>query len=182
MNPFLRRRQTRRARAASVEKPPRVWEPGSGIWYCAALPCEYLEPICERISRVQGELFDKLVASIRQHGLANPLITVSELPAQNLNDWREWRYRFLYTIPAPIKVVVGHNRYAACVALGWAHVPVIHCGPIPEAAQGERWCKLESIDEAQEIIRDGKLGLGPYSLVMDHFTPPLKAMPAGFEP
>lgn len=141
----------------------------------------FLEPICERVSRVQGEKFDQLVASINARGLANPLITVSELPAPNFDDWREYRFRFLYTIGAPVKIVVGHNRYAALQTLGWTHVSVIHCGPIPEAARtGCGWRKLKGIDAAQKLCRDGRLGLGPYSLVMDHFTPPLKAMPEGF--
>jgi len=181
LNPFRRRQLARRERAAVAVKPPRVWDPKAGLWYCEVLPREYLEPICPRISRVQGEKFERLKASIAKHGLANPLITVSELPEQNLEDWREWRYRFLYTIPAPIKVVVGHNRYAACMALGWPDVPVLHCGPIPKAAQGERWRKVRGLKAAQKLCRDGELGVGPYSLVMDHFTPPLKAMPAGFE-
>lgn len=181
MNPFRRRQLARRARAQIVEKPPRVFAPKQGLWYCAELPREHLEPICERVSRVQGEKFERLVASIREHGLANPLITVSELPEQNLNDWREWRYRFLYTIAAPIKLVVGHNRYAAIVALGWTHVPVMHCGPIPAAAKACRWRKLRGLAAAQKLCRDGKLGIGPYSLVMDDFTPPLKGMPSGFE-
>ena len=161
-----------------------MFSPKQGLWYCAALPVEFLEPICERVSRVQGEKFERLVASIREHGLANPLITVSELPEQNLNDWREWRYRFLYTIGAPIKIVVGHNRYAAIQALGWGTVPVIHCGPVPEVTKHHAhgpWRKLRGIAAAQKLCRDGELGLGPYSLVMDQFTPPLKAMPAGFE-
>lgn len=129
---------------------------------------------------MQGEKFERLVRSVERHGLANPLITVSELPEPNLEDWREWRYRFLYTIEAPIKVVVGHNRYAACMALGWPDVPVLHCGALPQGARGELW---EAVDlpGAQAYIRDGTLGLGPYSLVMEHFTPPLKAMPVGFE-
>lgn len=159
-----------------------MWDPAAGLSYCAKLPRELLEPICERVSRVQGEKFERLVASIREHGLANPLLTVSVLPQQNLNDWREWRYRFLYTIAAPIKVVVGHNRYAAISALGWTHVPVLHCGPIPEAARApRRWRKLKDVAAAQKLCRDGELGLGPYSLVMEQFTPPLKAMPEGFE-
>lgn len=141
----------------------------------------YLEPICERISRVQGDSFNRLVLSIEAHGLANPLLTVSELPTPNQSDWREWRYRFLYTIAAPIKVAVGHNRYAACLALGWTHVPVLHSGPIPELALGEAWQHVEGIEAAQRLCRDGRIGLGPYSLVMDHFTPPLKGVPVGFE-
>jgi hypothetical protein len=141
----------------------------------------YLEPICERVSRVQGDSFERLKRSIAAHGLANPLITVSELPEPDLSDWREWRYRFLYTIAAPIKVVVGHNRYAACSALGWSHVPVLHCGPIPKAAYGEDWIEVDGIEEAQRLCRDGRLGVGPYSLVMDHFTPPLKGVPSGLE-
>lgn len=182
MSLFRNRRLRRRERALQALPPPRVFDPASGIHYCEALPVQYLEPICERISRVQGDKFERLKASIAAHGLANPLITVSELPPQNLDDWREWRYRFLYTIGAPIKLVVGHNRYAACMALGWPDVPVLHCGPIPQAATGERWRPYKTVAGAQKhLIRDGRLGLGPYSLVMDEFTPPLKGVPAGFE-
>jgi hypothetical protein len=157
-----------------------VFHVEQGLAYCAKLPVTFLEPICERVSRVQGDRFDQLVASLRDHGLANPLITVSELPAQNLDDWREFRYRFLYTIGAPVKVVVGHNRYAAIQTLGWSHVPVLHCGPIPKEAKGVRWRKLKTLEEAQARFRDGIVGYGPYSLVMEQFTPPLKAMPPGY--
>lgn len=130
---------------------------------------------------MQGEAFHRLMASIDKHGLANPLITVSDLPPLEASDWRQWRYRFLYTIAAPCKLVVGHNRYAAILALGWTHVPIIHCGPLPEIAAGESWQKLNGIPAAQRLCRDGTLGLGPFSLVMDTYTPPLKAVPAGFE-
>ena len=181
MSFFRKRLLARRARTAQALKPSRIWDVSAGISYCAALPIQYLEPICVRVSRVQGDKFERLMASIEKHGLANPLITVSQLPVQNLDDWREWRYRFLYTIAAPIKVVVGHNRYAACISLGWTHVPVLHCGAIPAAAQGERWRKYKTLAGAQRVIKDGKLGLGPYSLVLDEFTPPLKAVPVGFE-
>lgn len=181
MNPFRRRLKNRREKAGRIAKPPRVWPVEAGIFYNPALPVRYLEPICERVSRVQGDKFERLVASIKAHGLANPLITVSELPEQNLEDWREWRYRFLYTIPAPIKVVVGHNRYAACQSLGWPDVPVLHCGAIPKEAQGELWERVD-LAEAQAYVRDGRLGVGPYSLVMDEFTPPLKGVPPGYEP
>ena len=180
---FYQRLRARRLDVVAAEKPRRTFHVEQGLAYCAKLPVALLEPICERISRVQGEKFDRLVASLREHGLANPLITVSELPEQNLDDWREYRYRFLYTIRAPLKLVVGHNRYAAIQTLGWSHVPVLHCGPIPRIARakGRRWVTLDGLAEAQELFRDGELGLGPYSLVMDHFTPPLKGMPPGYE-
>lgn len=129
---------------------------------------------------MQGDKFERLVESIRKHGLANPLITVSVLPVPDFDDWKQYRYRFLYTIGAPIKIVVGHNRYAAIQSLGWMHVPVIHCGPIPAEAKSAPWRKLKGIEWAQALIRDGQLGVGPFSLVMDQFTPPLKAMPAGY--
>lgn len=183
MHPIIRKRLERAARNRKPPAPPRVWDPARGIRYCAALPVELLEPICERVSRVQGESFERLCASIAAHGLANPLITVSELPGDaNFDDWQQYRYRFLWTIGAPIKIVVGHNRYAAIKTLGWTHVPVLHCGPLPEAAQACRWRKLRSVAAAQKLLRDGELGLGPFSLVMAHFTPPLKAVPAGYEP
>lgn len=182
MHPIIRKRLERAARRRQATPPPRVWDPAAGLHYCAALPVELLEPICERVSRVQGEAFERLCVSIHVHGLANPLITVSELPTPNFDEWQQYRYRFLYTIGAPIKVVVGHNRYAAIKTLGWPHVPVLHCGPIPQVARACRWRKLRSVKAAQKLIRDGELGLGPFSLVMAQFTPPLKAVPAGFEP
>lgn len=182
MHPLRRRQLRRRARAAVELAERRVWNPAAGLHFCAELPTRYLEPICDRVSRVQGESFDRLVRSIAAHGLANPIITVTELPGEpNHADWREWRYRFLYTIAAPIKIVVGHNRYAACLALGRTHVPVLHCGPIAYPAADEAWQSVDGIEAAQLLCRDGKLGCGPYSLVMDQFTPPLKGVPKGFE-
>jgi ParB-like nuclease domain len=177
---FYQRLRARRLTETLPPHPPRTFHVEQGLAFCVKLPVTLLEPICERISRVQGDKFDRLVASLKAHGLANPLITVSELPAQNLDDWREFRYRFLYTIQAPIKLVVGHNRYAAIQTLGWSHVPVVHCGPIPKEAKKLRWKKLKSLEEAQARFRDGVVGYGPYSLVMEQFTPPLKAMPPGY--
>lgn len=181
MHPLRRRQLRRRERVAAEVKAKRVWNPAAGIAYCAELDVEHLEPICERVSRVQGASFERLKRSIATHGLANPLITVSELPEPDLSNWQEWRHRFLYTIGAPIKIVVGHNRYAACLALGWTHVPVLHCGPIPKVAARQAWLDVDGIEAAQRLCRDGRLGVGPYSLVMDHFTPPLKGVPKGFE-
>lgn len=180
MHPLRRRWLRRREQAATELKERRVWNPSAGLSYCPLLPTLYLEPICERVSRVQGDSFERLKRSIAVHGLANPLITVTELPEPEISDWREWRYRFLYTIAAPIKLVVGHNRYAACLALGWTHVPVLHCGPIAYPAAREAWQRVDGIEDAQRLCRDGRLGVGPYSLVMDQFTPPLKGVPVGF--
>ena len=45
-----------------------------------------------------------------------------------------------------------------------------------------KWLQaVPSIDIAQALfIGDGALGYGPFSLVMDQFTPPLKGVPEGF--
>jgi hypothetical protein len=162
-------------------KPPREWSIEAGLFYCARLPCELLEPCVPLVTRVVGDKADRLRESIREHGLANPLITLSELPEPNFDDWREFRFRFLFSCRAPVKLVVGHNRYHAIKALGWSHVPVLHCGPLPrEAPRGRRWKRLKTLDAAQALFKDGKLGCAPYSLTMVEFTPPLKAMPKGF--
>lgn len=178
MHPIISRRLAL-ARARPCP-PPKTFDPKAGLWYHSRVPVRYFEPNCERISRVQGEKFEALVESIREHGLANPLLTVSVLPQQNLEDWREWRLRWLYSIAAPLKIVVGHNRYAAIRALGWTHVPVLHSGPVAPATARLKWHRLSGLGAAQSLLRDGTLGLGPYSLEMAGFTPPLRGMPEGF--
>ena len=156
-----------------------MWNPAEGIWHCAALPAEYLEPCVPLVTRVVAEKADRLRESIRQHGLANPLITVSALPEPNFDDWREYRFRFLFECRAPIKIVVGHNRYHAIKALGWQTVPVIHCGPLPANAAREAWQPVP-VEDVQSYFQDGQVGFAPYSLTMDEFTPPLRGMPVGY--
>ena len=180
MHPLARRWARIRA-AERPQKVEKVFDPATGLAYCERLPVRFLEPICPRVSRVMGDKFDRLVASIRDHGLANPLLTVSWLPEPDLDQWQEFRLRFLFKdYQAPIKIVVGHNRYAAIQQLGWDRVPVLHSGPIPKEARRQKWTKLGSCEDAQSYLRDGTLGLGPYSVVMESFTPPLVGVPPGF--
>lgn len=173
---FYQRLKARRAAQAVEQRPTREFS--GDVWYHARLPVSLLEPHVPRVSRVVGEKFERLKASIAAHGLANPLITVSELPSPNFDDWREFRFRFLFECKAPIKVVVGHNRHEAIRELEWTHVPVLHCGPIPAEARRLKW---KAVSDPQSYIRDGRVGLGPFSLTMVEFTPPLKGVPAGFE-
>jgi hypothetical protein len=181
MNPIIRRRLERAARHRVAVKPSREWDPIEGLWYCPALPCAYLEPCVPLVTRVVAEKAERLRESIRLHGLANPLITVSVLPSPNFEDWREFRFRFLFECAAPVKIVVGHNRYHAIKALGWDSVPVIHCGPLPGVVQQLDWSLVE-FDDVQSYFKDGRVGIAPFSLTMVEFTPPLKGVPAGFEP
>lgn len=181
MNPIIKRRLERAARHREAAPPAREWDPAEGLWYHPALPCTYLEPAVPLVTRVVGDKSTRLRESIRLHGLANPLITVSVLPSPDFRDWRQFRYRFLFRCQAPIKIVVGHNRYYACKALGWDAVPVIHCGPLPGVAEHLEWSRVE-FEHVQSFFKDGRVGLAPFSLTMVEYTPPLKGVPAGFEP
>lgn len=183
MNPIIKRRLERAARHRQPVLPPREFNPADGVWYHPALPCRYLEPAVPLVTRVVGDKSTRLRESIRQHGLANPLITVSILPEPNFADWREFRYRFLFRCQAPVKIVVGHNRYYAIKALGWEDVPVIHCGPLPGVVEHLHWQPVAPIQRVvQNYFKDGVVGLAPFSLTMVEYTPPIKGVPAGFEP